>query len=215
MRSSILDIIENSPDEIKERFIIKKFKKGTKIVQQGSEAKHFHILLKGSNKIYRTSVLGTNYLQLVIDPEEVYGEIELSNNKPSICTVEALSDCEILIVSRETYIKWLEKDFNFSMFIINKLSDKLYSKIEKSSIDVFYYLEYKFIRLILKLYNKNKSYNICVSKELIAEELAASIRSINRVINKLKEKNILEYKDGKIIIIDLEKLKGQEVKLLK
>lgn len=215
MEKNILDIIENCPSEIKEKFIIKKFKKNTKIVQQGFEAKYFYVLLKGSNKIYRTSKLGTNYLQLIIEPEDIYGEIELSNNKPSICTVEALSDCEILMVSRETYIKWLEVDTDFSMFIINRLSNKLYSKIEKASNDVFYHLEYKFIRLVLELYDKDNSTSISISKELITEELAASLRSINRVINKLRQKNMLKYQHGKIIIIDLDKLKNQEVKLLK
>ncbi|WML34980.1 Crp/Fnr family transcriptional regulator [Clostridium sp. OS1-26] len=214
MRKNILDIIENCPSEIKKKFIVKNFKKGEKIVKQGFEARHFHILLKGTNKIYRTSILGTNYLQLIIGPEEIYGELELSNNKTYICTVEALSDCEVLMVPRKTYVKWLEIDTSFSMFIITKLSSKLYSKIEKSSNDVFYNLEYKFVRLALNLYSKNKSDSILISKELISEDLAASIRSINRIINKLKRENILEYQDGKIIIIDLEKLKNQEVRLL-
>ncbi len=214
MIKNILEIVENCPQQIKERFIIKKFEKGAKIVQQGFEAKYFYILLEGMNKIYRTSKLGTNYLQLVIEAQDVYGEIELSNHKPSICTVEALEYSKVIMIPREVYIKWLETDCNFSMFIINKLSDKLYSKIEKASNDVFYNLEYKFIRLVLDLYNKNKNRNIPISKDLIAEELASALRSINRTINKLKQKNILKYENGEIIIIDLEKLKKQEEELL-
>ncbi|MBC2582317.1 Crp/Fnr family transcriptional regulator [Clostridium sp. DJ247] len=213
MNPKILDLIDNCPNEIKEHIITKKFEKNTKIIEQGFEVKYLYILLNGSNKIYRTSESGASYLQIIVEPEEIYGEIEVLNNKLSTCTVEALTDCEVLMLSKEIYRKWLQIDTDFSMFIIDKLSNKLYLKIIKASNDIFYSLEYKFISLILSLYYRKNSTKIYISKNLMAEELTASIRSINRIIHKLKQKNILMYCNGQILILDIEKLK-QEKELL-
>lgn len=213
MSKSILSIIENCPLEIKQYLIMQNFKKGTNILEQDYAVKYVHILLKGKNKVYKTSKSGLNYLEIVLEEGGVYGEAELLDNKPSMCTVEALTDCEVLKLSKEVYKNWLKLDNDFSMFIIETLSNKLYFKIEKSANDIFCSLEHRLLNLILTLHNDHKSTNIFIYKNLLAEELATSIRSINRILHKLEEKSILKYKNGQIIILDLDKLKNEKGRL--
>lgn len=213
MKKNILDILENSPKHIKEAIVTNKFKKGVRIIDQECEVECLYILKKGTNKIYITSELGDNYLQIIIGPGEIYGELEVLSGKPSICTVEAFTDCEVFMISKDTYQEWLQLDNELSYFIIENISNKLYNKIKKSSKDVFYNLEYRFVSLMIELYSKNKSNVISISKSLIAEELATSIRSINRIIYKLVKSNIIIYKNRKIIILDLDKLQKEKERL--
>lgn len=210
MAESIFNIIENCPTEIKEHMLKEKFQKGQNILEQDFCVKYVCILLWGKNKIYRTSKSGLNYLQKIIEKGELYGEVELLENKPSMCTVEALTDCEVLKLSKEIYKDWLRQDVDFSQFVIENLSNKLYVKIQKSANDVFYNLEHRLLDFILNLFENSDHKGIFIYKNLLAEELVTSTRSINRIFHKLEEKGILKYRNGQIIILDLEKLKNEK-----
>lgn len=127
-------------------------------------------------------------------------------NKDVVTTVEALSQCETLEISKEAFIKWMELDNKFSLFISKLIAERNYECCKRERVNAFYNLRYRVMYIILNTLYKN---NLGITKDLLVEGVGSNIRSINRIINQLVEEEILEYNSGKIKVKSIEKLKEE------
>jgi cAMP-binding proteins - catabolite gene activator and regulatory subunit of cAMP-dependent protein kinases len=178
-------------------------KKGEILLRQGEVPEYLYILATGTLKAFLSSSDAKKYLLLIHKSGEITGEIELFENRPCVCTVEALEDCTLLRVSRQDFLSWFERDCNFAFYVNQHFCKKLYMMIQKTSSDILYSLQARFLALL--------RYDLCASgealridKEQIAEQLGTSVRSINRIIRELEEMHVLLYKNGKIQLLSSE-----------
>ncbi len=70
-------------------------------------------MLEGSIKVYYTATSGKSHIQNILEKGDIFGELEVLQEKPSICNVEAINASEILVIPRSAYRMWLEKIFSF------------------------------------------------------------------------------------------------------
>ena len=99
------------------------------------------------------------------------------------------------------FLKWMERDFNISLYIVRQLAEKLINTGIKMRSAVSYPLKYQVLLYIWKYVSQYK--NNCIPKVLIVEELGSNIRSINRILKQLAEEGIIINLSGKIKIEDL------------
>ena len=57
---------------------------------------------------------------------------------------------------------------------------------------------------------KGSSLEVNINKEQLSEQFAVTSRSINRVLQYLKEKGLIEVSNSSILIIDIQGLKEEE-----
>lgn len=214
MNKKLLDILENCPALVKDLIIQKKFNSGDKIIEQGYEVQNFYILLKGSIKVYYTTTSGKNHIQNILEDGDIFGELEVLKSRPCICTIEAIKDSEVIIIPKNAYRTWLEKDFEFSLFINELICNKFYLKTKKVSEDILYPLSFRLVNHILFLHEKHDADIIKVSKSLIAEELATSVRSLNRLIMDLSQKGLIDYQKGQLTILNCKGLREEKERYL-
>ena len=105
------------------------------------------------------------------------------------------------VIKREHFLKWMEHDFNISLYIVRQLAEKLINTGIKMRSAVSYPLKYQVLLYIWKYVSQYK--NNCIPKVLIVEELGSNIRSINRILKQLAEEGIIINLSGKIKIEDL------------
>ncbi|WP_257988604.1 MULTISPECIES: Crp/Fnr family transcriptional regulator [Bacillus] len=107
--------------------------------------------------------------------------------------------------------EFAENEPKFSNFIIKNLSHKLYTLSNTTSLNLLYPVENKFASyLVSTMVDENNYAHIEELKTAklteIAELLGTSYRHLNRVINQLVAKGIIERKRGAILIIDVNQL---------
>jgi CRP/FNR family transcriptional regulator, cyclic AMP receptor protein len=62
-----------------------------------------YVVLSGSAKIYQTSEDGNQRILKILKPGEVVGELAMIEGQARSASVEALADCEMLVLSRKDF----------------------------------------------------------------------------------------------------------------
>lgn len=212
--SDIFNILQHCPDNILNHWQVKRYSKGQNICHQEEVYEYFYLIIEGYANIYRIAENGKKYSQSVYKKGDYFGELEIFEKKPYVCSVEALTDLDILIIHRDYFLKWIEKDRDFLMYITKTLCDNFYKLSYKAGEDALYSLKYRVCNYLLYCLhegvNTEKGIRVEVEKEHLSEKFVVTQRSINRILKYLKEKNIIEVSNKVLFIKDVEKLKKEE-----
>ncbi|MGG5460466.1 Crp/Fnr family transcriptional regulator [Clostridium sp. B9] len=202
----LINFINNCPNEIKKELKDRIFKYGEKLLIQNERCDFVYILIEGKIKTYHSDFTGAIYLEDIDSEATIFGELEALIDEEVVTTVEAISDCKTLEISKESFVKWMELDNKFSMFISKLIAERNYECCKRERVNAFYNLRYRVMYIILNTLYKN---NLGITKDLLVEGVGSNIRSINRIINQLVDEGILDYKSGKITVKSIEKLKEE------
>jgi len=203
LEKPLLDFLNSCPERIKTNFIEDFVNQGEYIVHQEDEPEYVYFLIKGKVKVFRMEPNGINYLEYIYTDYEMFGEIEIINNRKILANVVADSNCNLLKLNKHSFFEWMKLDENFSHYVIHQISDKLYDACINSTVNIIYPLKYRV------LYFLRRRLDISVSripKEEILESIGGRMRSFNRVLNELSDDKIIQQENGDIIICDREKL---------
>lgn len=207
-------LLDKCPDEYRRSMVRVTYRAGEDIVEQGGRVKNFHYILEGLVKVFYETPGGKSHIQNLLEGGDIFGELEVMQEKHGICTVKAIKDTTVLSIPRETYIAWISSDCDFSLFIMETICNKFYLKSKKISEDALYPLQFRLINEILLLAKKQEKLSIAWDKPLVAEELATSLRSLNRLIQELKDKGLVAVKKNIITVLDMHGLEMEKEKYL-
>lgn len=220
----IIDIIENNkqikvilkgcPYDILDKWEFKKYQQNEIICHEGMVYNHFYIIVEGNANVYLKAENGKIFSQSIYKSGNYFGELEIFDSKPYICTIEALTDMKVLQIEREHFIEWMKRDRHFSFYITKTLCDNFYDLSKLSGENTLYSLKYRICNyLLVKLgserINNNKN-EIKIDKDHLSEQFGVTSRSINRVLKELKEKSIIDISNKTIYVLDIDALKGEE-----
>lgn len=207
-------LLDKCPEEHRKKMVMVTYQAGEDIVEQGGRVKAFHYILEGLVKVFYETPGGKSHIQNILEDGDIFGELEVFQEKYGICTVKAIKDTTVLSIPREAYIAWISSDCEFSMFIMETICNKFYLKSKKISEDALYPLQFRLINEILLLSKKQEKLSIEWEKPLVAEELATSLRSLNRLIQELKDKGLVDVKKNIITVLDMKGLEMEKEKYL-
>ena len=207
-------IFRGCPYEILSQWQINEYRAGTVICRQGDAIDCLFIIIEGYADIYFMAENGNKYSQVVIKEGQFIGELEIFDQRPVICSVEALTDLKLLHIKREFFMKWLEMDKNICFYLMKYSNHQFYMFSEKAGVDSLYPLKIRLCRYLLSCSGqapkKGDSIRLRLNKEKLSEQFAVTKRSVNRILLSLKNKNIIEIETDTIIIKDSEKLAQEE-----
>jgi CRP-like cAMP-binding protein len=92
----------NERRELMELFKSKPFKAGEILVEEGKKGEGLYILLSGTLEVTRIRN-GSPFTIAELVPGDMFGEISLLTNKPTVATVRALTDCFVLRLSKKNF----------------------------------------------------------------------------------------------------------------
>ena len=149
--NSILPISEEEQILMKQHLYIETLKKGEKYCEQDKICKKIGFVLKGVFKVLKTDSEGNQYIPYFTSEGHFAVAMESFTNKtPSDESVEALTDCTVITISRSAF-DLLEKEItNFSR-IIHQLKEKAFiEKFKMKSEMLVDDAETKYSKLILR-----------------------------------------------------------------
>lgn len=210
----IKDMLRNCPYDILKRWERKDYKKGEVICQQDMTHDYFYIIIDGYVNICITAENGRKHSQSIYKKGNYFGELEIFDRKPYICSVEALTDTKTIRISREYFLQWIRSDLHFALYITKTLCDNFYKLSKLAGENTLYSLKYRICNYLLYEVDSkgrdSKPLEIRINKEQLSEKFAVTSRSINRVLQYLKEKELIDVSNSSIFITDIEGLKEEE-----
>lgn len=193
---------------------IRKIKKGDTLFYQSDETSKIIYLKSGFVKLYQTTEDGHEPVVYLYGPQSVLGLRALTSKEHTYWhTSEALTDCEIIIISAEDYKEKLAGE-------PEHIVDLLYLFIQRLN-----YTErrlYGFIaaetttRVAAFLYDCALRYGVAQKDEIlipiplthqvISEFVGAARESVTISFNKLIKDGVMEHARGQMIVKNMEKL---------
>ena len=180
------------------------FEPGQKLFRQDEKAHHVYIVSKGIAKCYITEENSKDYILEFFGEGEVIGELELLTSAPVLTTVEAITGLVVYKTDSAFFRQLLETNAAFNKMILKELATRVRQLAIRVSYQQLYPIEYTLLKL-LSLFSYQE---LPLSKKDLADYLAITVRSLNRTLKQLREKNFLpdDSLDLHISRPDLDKL---------
>lgn len=216
-RALLHTLVQNSPlHEIFDAATISQMRlyqaeKGDILCAKGDQLHQMHFILEGKIKIYTTLPNGKSLLLRFNNPLAIIGDVEFVTQYEARNTVEfvhrSLSVALPFKVLQENY----RNHAPFLQFILHRISHKLYTSSNSTSLNLLYPVENRFASYLLSTLSTDPSST--ASQELktsklteVAELLGTSYRHLNRVIRNLCATAVIERKKGALMIKDRDKI---------
>lgn len=205
----IYDIIKSN-----DNVVIQDIVKGEMILKQGEVLNNIQILISGDVYISSFSFKGERIIASILQNHQFFGLMEAINGEKFIvASVIALSNCRILSVPVEDFLRELNSDqrlmklaleylTEFTMNLIKDREKQRSGSAQENILDFFYF----------SCLNKKFPVKISAHKEFLADMFGINIRTLYRYLNKWEKEGIIK-REAQNIIIDkdsfhkIEKLK--------
>lgn len=137
------------------------------------------------------------------------GELEIFESRHYICSVVAVGHVQLLSLSQEYFSRWLALDNHFNQRMLRFFSQQYYQLSKKASSDNLYSLYQRVCQALWLRYQQDGTNEILLDKLNLSQELAATTRSINRILHDLKALQIIDTDGESIVLSAPEKLKRE------
>ncbi len=179
----LLDYIKKLYDSGTEKAILKQeFLPLQKLLLQDKRVSSVCILQTGIAKCYLTEDNGKDFIEEFFGEGEIVGEIEIINNHPCVCNIEAITKIEVYKISADDFLQLLERDKIFNHLILRALSAKIHYKAIRHAYHQSHLIEEN----LQRLQKDFPDFLNTISKQDIANYLGITLRSLNRTLSDLK-----------------------------
>jgi CRP/FNR family transcriptional regulator, cyclic AMP receptor protein len=177
---------------------ISKFRKNQIVFSQDSASDSVLYVIKGKVKIIVLSEQGKEAVIAILGPDEFFGEGCLTGQLHRLSTASAMTECEIMRISKATALTVLREEPKFSeMFVAHVLERTI--RVEADLIDqLFNSSEKRLARALLLLANfgndsKPKKVIAKVSQETLAEMVGTTRSRVSHFMNKFRKMGFIDY----------------------
>lgn len=212
----IANMLKNCPEETLEKWKITHYPKHKIICHQGEVYDRFYIIVDGLASIFIMAENGKKYIQSIYKKGDYFGELEIFNSHPYICSIEALTELTVMSLEKSHFLNWIKKDKDFLLYLTRTLCNSFYKLSQKAGEDLLYSLKYRICNHLMFCVEKGEKkpfgIKVKIPKKQLSQLLVVTPRSINRILKQLEQREIIEVYNDSIIVKDVERLKEEEVK---
>lgn len=188
------------------------------IFRQGDHSRELYVVAKGKVRIFRISPSGGETSIQIFSTHDVIGEFATIDSQPRSATAKAIGRCALLEMTQDKFLRHVRGIPDLAM-AMNKL---LVSKVRWTAAYAEAVAQYDAAgRLlhILLLYNeqfgeekeagKRYELDLSLNQTDLASLVGARREWTNRILRKWRERGLIEYDAGKIIILDLPRVQQE------
>ena len=157
------------------------------VFEQGKRVNSVYIIKSGIAKCFLTEENGNEFVEEFFGEGTIVGEIEIINNHISVCGISAISELSVYKISLENFKHLLDKDKLFNQLILKALSAKIHYKASRHAHNQLHDVEANLLRIKREFPEMFDA----IPKLDIANYLGVTLRSLNRVLSGLKERDLM------------------------
>lgn len=181
----------------------KKYAANEIIFQEGTQAQFYYQLVSGSVRWVNINDDGKEFLQVLIEPGECFGELPLFDSEPFAATAIADTDSMIIRLHRPTFHQLLKENPEIHLAFSKLLSQRLRFKFLILREMANHNPEHSISTLLS--YFKQTQKNICtkcnqvkLTRQQIANMTGLRVETVIRTIKALQSKGQLHITKGKV-----------------
>lgn len=107
---------------------LRKFKKNEFIFLEDEDPKWFYQIQKGKVRMFNTNPEGKEFTQGLFTDGECFGEPPLLINKPYPASAEAIDDCIVYMLPKETFLRLLKEYPEMRERLLELMANRIYDK---------------------------------------------------------------------------------------
>ncbi|HWB23871.1 MAG TPA: response regulator [Chitinophagaceae bacterium] len=182
------------------------------VYNEGKRPRFLYYVTEGKIKTYRIHEDGKEYITNLYTTGDFMGYLPLLEDNLYDETAEILEDAELLLIPKDEFLNVLYKDITIASTFIKLIAQNVKDKEERLMQLAYGSLRKRVAKALLDIYNKfnvegrNANKQINISREDIAQYVGTATESLIRTISDFKSEKLIETVEGKIRIINLEKL---------
>ncbi len=180
---------------------VKEYRRKHTIFSQGSPADAVFYIEKGKVKLTVLSARGKEAVVAILGSGDFFGEGGLAGQPLRMATATSMTECSILRIKKETMIRMLHDEREFSELFMSYLLSRN-TRIEEDLVDqLFNSSEKRLARILLLLtrFGKEGQHEQVVpriSQETLAEMVGTTRSRVSFFMNKFRKLGLIDYNGG-------------------
>jgi DNA-binding response OmpR family regulator len=195
--------------QLTEQYEVHHYNKKQVLYTEDKRPRFLYYLVSGKVKAYRNHEDGKEYITDLFSAGDFIGYTSLIEDKNYDHNTTILEDADIMQIPREDFLQMIYNDMNIAHKFIHIITQNVKEKEERLLNLAYSSLRKRVARALVDISSKFNVQNnpIEISRDDIAQYIGTATESLIRTLSDFKEEKSIEIKSGKIIIINLEKLK--------
>ena len=197
-------------NKLSEKFDIESYTKKQCLFQEGKRPKFLYYILKGKVKEYKLHEDGKEYITDILSEGDFIGYSALIANNSYENNAMILEDAEILHIPREDFLQMIYGDINVANRFIQIITQNVKEKEERLLNLAYSSLRIRVAKSLIAIHKKynleGNSHSLEISRDDIAHYVGTATESLIRTLSDFKAEKLVEIKEGRIKIIDIDKL---------
>ncbi|MEM9857691.1 MAG: response regulator [Bacteroidota bacterium] len=187
------------------------YKKKHDIFREGEYPNHLYFIESGKIKSIKTNVEGKELITSIYSAGEFFGYEALLENTNHPDSAEAMEDSYIISIPRDEFNELVYSNREVAKKFIEMLSNKITDKEQKLLNLAYNSVRQRTAEALIEISNKFNPENtidfqLSVSREDLSNMVGTATESVIRVISDFKEEGLVEARNSKLIIHDMDKL---------
>jgi DNA-binding response OmpR family regulator len=213
IRQFIKDVKDTGAlSQLAEQYNIESYSKKQTLYQEGKRPRYLYYLMKGKVKCIKTHEDGKEYITDLFSPGDFIGYSALIEDKNYDDSALILEEADILQVPREDFLQMIYGDINIATKFIRIITQNVKEKEDRLMNLAYSSLRKRVAKALVDIHGKfnpaGENKPIEISREDIAHYVGTATESLIRTLSDFKSEKLIEIREGKIAIANLEKLKN-------
>jgi CRP-like cAMP-binding protein len=190
-----------------------KFARGDYIFLECDSPHNLFVVSSGEVKLLKQTDDGRETIVEMAYEGEIFGEEAVFDGQPYPMTAQALSDVELLAISRGDFFAFMRDNPDLALEIITELAERLRECQNTIRALAMERVEWRIARILLILARKagvaeadGVSIELPLTRQDIADMAATTVETAIRVLSNFKKLGLVETAKGKIILRDKNQL---------
>lgn len=197
---------------------LKRVRAGTIFYEPQKYSQEILFLIKqGRVRLFHLSADGKTFTTAMLEAGTFFGEMLLVGQRLDGNYAEAATSCLICPISLQNVVDYFLTDRRIAFRIMETLGRRLFDAEQRLADFAFKQIPARLASLLLQTAAKNQAASnaarapllpvVALTHEELAQMLGAHRETVTRVLNEMRQANIIELRRGQITLLDLEKLK--------
>ncbi len=192
-----------------DQFDLESYHKKQTLYQEGKRPRYLYYLSKGKVKGFKAHPDGKEYITDLFSAGDFIGYSALIEDKNYDDSAVVLEEAEIMQIPKEDFLQMIYSDITIAAKFIRIITQNVKEKEERLLNLAYSSLRKRVAKALVDIHSKfggNKP--IEISREDIAQYVGTATESLIRTLSDFKAEKLIEIKEGKISIANIDKLKN-------
>ncbi|MER3470485.1 MAG: transcriptional regulator [Chitinophagaceae bacterium] len=211
--SQFLHDVKNSGllKQLSDQYEVETYHKKQTLYQEGKRPRYLYYLVNGKVKAFKSHEDGKEYITDLYSPGDFMGYTSLIEDKNYDDSAVILEDADIMQIPKDDFLQMIYNDINIAAKFIRIVTQNVKEKEERLLNLAYSSLRKRVAKTLVDIHEKFNANNsaaiIEFSRENIAQYVGTATESLIRTLSDFKSEKLIDIKNGKITIINLDKLK--------